>query len=172
MDSTQLRVDRAEVRRSDHEQTLVLSVAGAHVLLIRLCYDSGADEMVNSAGTVATSAVNAWALIDHDLRLELDQRASAILGFPRELRLRLDVDHDAIRRIRAALLETASYSHRFGREDLRRPGTPVVGTADRLTPAARDAPRIDPHGKPMSRTRVRGMRHGACIRDCGHGFVA
>ena len=37
----------------------------------------------NSAGTVATWAVNAWTLIDHDLSLELDKQAAAILGAPR-----------------------------------------------------------------------------------------
>jgi hypothetical protein len=105
VDGTPLRVDRVDVRQTDDEHTLVLAAAGVHVMLIRLRYSGWVDEVVNGAGTVATWAVNSWALIDHDLTLELDRRAAAVLGAPRELRLRLDVDDDGIRRARAALLE-------------------------------------------------------------------
>jgi hypothetical protein len=105
VDSSALRVDRADIRQTDDEYTLILTAADVHVVLIRLRYAGWVDEVINSAGTVATWAVNAWTLIDHDLSLELDKQAAAILGAPRDLRLRLDVDDDAIRRVRAALLE-------------------------------------------------------------------
>lgn len=105
MDATALRADRADVRETDDEHTLILSAAGVHVMLIRLRYDGWVDEVIDSAGTVATWAVNAWTLIDHDLTLELTRPAAATLDVPRDLRLRLDVDDAAIRLVRAALLE-------------------------------------------------------------------
>jgi len=105
VDSAPLRVDRADVRQDGHEHTLILSAGGVHVVMIRLRYDGWVDEVINSVGTVATWAVNAWALVDHDLSLELAGRAAPMLGFPRDLRLRLDVDDGAIRLVRAALLE-------------------------------------------------------------------
>lgn len=104
MDSTALRVDRVDVRETDDELTLILGAAGIHVALIRLRYDGWIDEVINSAGTVAVGP-GAWTLIGHDLSLELDRRAAAALGFPREFLLRLDVDDAAVRRARAALLE-------------------------------------------------------------------
>ncbi|MFD1321393.1 hypothetical protein [Micromonospora sonneratiae] len=104
MDSTPLRVDRVDVRQTDDELTLILGAAGVHVMLIRLRYDSWADEVINSAGSVANGP-GAWALINHDLSLELGAQTAAALGFPRDCRLHLDVDDTAIRRVRAALLE-------------------------------------------------------------------
>ncbi|WP_230860837.1 hypothetical protein [Actinoplanes aureus] len=44
-------------------------------------------------------------MIDRELSLEFGERAAATFGFPRDCRLHLDVDDDAIRRVRAALLE-------------------------------------------------------------------
>jgi hypothetical protein len=105
VDSTPLRVDRADVRQTDDEHTLILTTAGLHVVLIRLRYAGWVDEVINSSGTVATWAVKAWSLIGRDLCLELGQQAAAALSAPRELQLRLDVDDDTIRRVRAALLE-------------------------------------------------------------------
>jgi hypothetical protein len=104
MDVTALRIDRADVRQTDDELTPILGVAGLHVVLIRLRYDGWTDEMVNSAGSVASGPA-AWALIGRELSLELGAPAAAILGFPRDCRLHLDLDDDAIRRVRAALLE-------------------------------------------------------------------
>jgi hypothetical protein len=104
VDSTQLRVDRVDVRQTDDELTLILGAAGIHVMLIRLRYDGWVDEVVNSAGSIA-SGPGAWTLIDHELSLEFGSQAVAALGFPRDCRLRLDVDDDAIRRVRASLLE-------------------------------------------------------------------
>ncbi|WP_432825690.1 hypothetical protein [Dactylosporangium sp. CA-092794] len=84
MDGTTLRVDRADVRQTDDEHTLILSAAGVYVMLIRLRYAGRVDEVINSAGTAATWPVNAWTLVDHDhdhdLALELDQRAAATFG--------------------------------------------------------------------------------------------
>src|SRR5437868_4657586 len=97
VDSPPGRVDRADVRATEDELTLVLSSGGVDVLQVRLRYHDGLDEMVNNAGTVATAAVNAWALIDHDLSLELDEPSAASLGVPSRIRLHLDVDGDAIR---------------------------------------------------------------------------
>jgi hypothetical protein len=105
VDGAPLRADRADVRRTDGEHTLILGAAGVHVLLIRLRYDGRVDEVVNGAGTVAAWAVDAWSLIGADLSLELSRPAAAALGLPCELRLRLDVDDAAIGRIRAALLD-------------------------------------------------------------------
>jgi hypothetical protein len=104
VDSTQLRVDRIDVWQTDDEHTLSLAAAGVHVMLIRLRYDGWVDEVINGAGTVAAGP-GAWTLIGHELTLELGPRAATALGFPRDCRLRLDVDADAIRRVRAALLE-------------------------------------------------------------------
>jgi len=73
-------------------------------MLIRLRYDGWVDEVVNSVGSIATGP-GAWTLIDHELSLEFGARAAATLGFPRDCRLYLDVGDDAIRRVRAALLE-------------------------------------------------------------------
>jgi hypothetical protein len=105
VDSAALRADRADVRQNDEEHTLILGASGVHVLLIRLRYDGWVDEVINGAGTVGTWAVNAWTLIGHDLSLELTRSVAAALGLPRDLRVRLDVDDAAIRRVRAALLE-------------------------------------------------------------------
>ncbi|GAA2898598.1 hypothetical protein Acy02nite_84590 [Actinoplanes cyaneus] len=104
MNSTQLRVDRIDVWQTDKEHTLSLAAAGAHVMLIRLRYDGWVDEVINGAGTVATGP-GAWTLIGQGLTLEFDPHAAVALGFPRDCRLYLDVDADAIRRVRAALLE-------------------------------------------------------------------
>ena len=101
---TPLRVDRIDVRQTDDELTLILGTAGVHVLLIRLRYDGWVDEVINSAGAVATGP-GAWTLIGRDLSLELDPRAAATLGWPIDCRLHLDVDDEAIREARAALLE-------------------------------------------------------------------
>jgi hypothetical protein len=104
VDSTHLRVDRVDVRQTEDELTLILGAAGAHVMLIRLRYDGWVDEVINGAGAIA-GGPGAWTLIDHELSFEFDSRAVATLGFPRDCRLRLDVDDDGIRRVRAALLE-------------------------------------------------------------------
>jgi hypothetical protein len=104
MDGLPLRIDRADVRESDDELTLILGAAGVHVMLIRLRYDGWVDEVINSAGSVAHGP-GAWTLIGHDLSLELGTRTAETLGFPRDCRLHLDVNDDTIRRIRAALLE-------------------------------------------------------------------
>ncbi|MEV4628247.1 hypothetical protein AB0J90_18430 [Micromonospora sp. NPDC049523] len=104
MDSTPLRVDRADVRQTDDGLTLILGAAGVHVMLIRLRYDGWADEVINSAGSVANGS-GAWTLIGHELSLELGTQTAAALGFPRDCRLDLDMDAAAIRRVRAALLE-------------------------------------------------------------------
>jgi hypothetical protein len=104
VDRTPPPVDRVDIRQTDDELTLVLGAGGVHVMLIRLRYDGWIDEVINSAGSVAVGP-GAWTLIGHDLSLELDRRAAAALGFPRDCRLRLDVDDDAIRRARAALPE-------------------------------------------------------------------
>jgi hypothetical protein len=99
-----LRVDRADVRENDEELTLILGNAGVHVMLIRLRFDGWVDEVVDSAGSVA-SGPGAWTLIGNELTLELGARAAATLGLPPDCRLHLDIDADAIRRVRAALLE-------------------------------------------------------------------
>lgn len=104
MDGPPLRIDRADVRQTDDEHTLILGASGVHVMLIRLRYDGWVDEVINNAGKVAHGP-GAWTLIDHDLSLELGARTAETLGFPRDCRLRLDVNDDAIRRVRAALLE-------------------------------------------------------------------
>ena len=104
VDATPLRIDRADVRQSDDDLTLILSAGGVHVLLIRLRYDGWVDEVINSAGTVASGPA-AWTLIGRELSLELNTPAAATLGFPRDCRLRLDLDDETIRRVRAALLE-------------------------------------------------------------------
>jgi hypothetical protein len=104
VDSTALRVDRVDVRQSDDEHTLILGAAGVHVMMIRLRYDGWIDEVVNPAGSVANGP-GAWTLIDRELSLELGPAAAATLGFQRDCRLHLEVDDDAIRRVRAALLE-------------------------------------------------------------------
>ena len=104
MESTKPRVDQVDVRQTLDELTLILSTAGVHVMLIRLRYDGWVDEVINSAGSIA-SGPGAWTLIDHDHSLELDAPAAAALGFPSDCRLHLDVDEDTIRRVRAALLE-------------------------------------------------------------------
>jgi hypothetical protein len=104
VDATPLRIDRADVRQTDDELTLILGAAGVHVMLIRLRYDGWVDEVINCAGSVARGP-GAWTLVGRELSLELGTRAVATLGFPPDCRLHLDVDDDAIRRIRAALLE-------------------------------------------------------------------
>jgi hypothetical protein len=104
VDSTPLHVDRIDVWQTDSEHTLSLTAAGVHVMLIRLRHDGWVDEVINSAGTVATGP-GAWTLIGQELTLELDPGAAVTLGFPRDCRLHLDVDADAIRRARAALLD-------------------------------------------------------------------
>lgn len=104
VESARLRVDQIDVRQTDNEHTLSLGVAGVPVMVIRLRYDGWVDEVINSTGTVAADP-GAWTLIGHELTLEFGSRAAAALGFSRACRLRLDVDDDAIRRVRAALLE-------------------------------------------------------------------
>ncbi|WP_432994870.1 hypothetical protein [Dactylosporangium sp. CA-233914] len=101
--STLLCVERADIRQTGDEHTLILAAAGVHVLLIRLRYAGWVDEVINSAGAVATWAVNAWTLVGPDLSLEFDGGAAVILGAPRLLRLRLDVDDDTLEQVRAAL---------------------------------------------------------------------
>lgn len=104
METSRLRVDRIDSWQTDDEHTLSLTVAGVHVMQIRLRYDGWVDEVINSSGTVAPGP-GAWTLIGRELSLEFGARAAATLGFPRDCRLHLDVDDDAIRRVRAALLE-------------------------------------------------------------------
>jgi hypothetical protein len=102
--SPTLLVDRADVRQTDDELTVVLGAHDVDVMLIRLRYDGWIDEVINGAGSVARGP-GAWTLIGRDLSLELGTRAATALGFPRDCRLYLDVDEDTVRRIRAALLE-------------------------------------------------------------------
>jgi hypothetical protein len=104
VDVTGLRIDRADVRQTDDELTLILGAAGRHVMLIRLRYDGWVDEVINSVGSVANGPA-AWTLIGRELSLELDAVGAGILGFARDCRLHLDLDDDAIRRVRSALLE-------------------------------------------------------------------
>ena len=104
MDSTPLHVDRADVRHTEHELTLILGALGVHVMLIRLRYDGWVDEVINGAGSIA-SGPGAWTLIDRELSLEFGTQAAAALGFPRDCRLHLDLNDYAIRQVRAALLE-------------------------------------------------------------------
>ncbi|WP_246159042.1 hypothetical protein [Catellatospora sichuanensis] len=102
------RVDRADVRETDDESTLILSAGGLHVLMIRLHYGGTGgetDEVINSAGEVATGAVCSWTLIGQVLTLELDRRAAARLGFPRDYRVRLDLPPDGFSLARDSLLE-------------------------------------------------------------------
>lgn len=104
------RVDRADVRETDDGSTLILSGNGMHVVMIRLRYDGrwDVDEVINGAGEVATSAVCAWTLIGQVLSLELDRRAAARLGFPRDYRVRLDLSAEEFSLVRASLLEILS----------------------------------------------------------------
>jgi hypothetical protein len=104
MDGSPLRIDRADVRQTDDELTLILGAAGVHVMLIRLRYDGWIDEVINSAGSVGHGP-GSWTLIDHDLSLEFGTRAVTTLGSPGDCRLYLDVNEDALRRIRSVLLE-------------------------------------------------------------------
>jgi hypothetical protein len=104
VDGVPLRVDRVDVRETEDELTLMLGAMGVHVMLLRLRYDGWVDEVINSAGSIATGP-SAWTLIGRELALEMDAQAVTALGFPRDCRLQLDVDDDAIRRVRAALLE-------------------------------------------------------------------
>ncbi|MEV8517245.1 hypothetical protein [Dactylosporangium sp. NPDC051484] len=104
-------VDRADVRETDDSSTLILSANGLHVMMIRLRYGSiwgDADEVINSAGEVATGAVCAWTLIGQVLSLELDRRAAAKLGFPCDYRVRLDLPAEKLSLVRASLLEILS----------------------------------------------------------------
>jgi hypothetical protein len=39
-EGTLLPIDRADIRQTDDELTLILSTAGVHVILLRLRYDS------------------------------------------------------------------------------------------------------------------------------------
>lgn len=105
MDAASVRIDRADVRLTDDELTLILGAGGQHVMLIRLRYDGWVDEVINSAGVV-THGPAAWTLVGREISLEFDARAAAVLGFPRDSRLHLvDMDDDKIRQVRAALLE-------------------------------------------------------------------
>ncbi|MBB4751812.1 hypothetical protein [Actinoplanes lobatus] len=97
-------VDRVDVRQDDDELTLILGAAGVHVMLIRLRYAGWVDEVINPAGEIAPGP-GAWTLIGRELCLDFGPTAATTLGFPRDCRLQLDVDDDAIRRARAALLE-------------------------------------------------------------------
>ncbi|BCJ69433.1 hypothetical protein Prubr_64540 [Polymorphospora rubra] len=105
---TLARVDRADVRETDDGSTLILSAGGLHVMMIRLRYNGrwgDVDEVINSAGEVATAAVCAWTLIGQVLSLELDRAAAAKLGFPRDCRVRLDLPAEVLSLVRASLLE-------------------------------------------------------------------
>ncbi|WP_230860687.1 hypothetical protein [Actinoplanes aureus] len=73
-------------------------------MLIRLRYGGWVGEVINSAGQIA-SGPGAWTLIGRELCFEFGLQTATTLGFPRDCRLHLDVDDDAIRRARAALLE-------------------------------------------------------------------
>lgn len=104
MATARLRVDRADVRETPDELTLILGHAGVHVLLIQLRYDGWIEHLINSAGAT-THGPGAWTLIDHELTLELSPRSAATIGFPPDCRLHLDVDDATISVVRAALLE-------------------------------------------------------------------
>ena len=104
VDNTPWRIDRVDVRETEDDLTLILGAAGLDVMLLRMRYDGRLDEVINNVGAVA-SGPGAWTLIGHELSLEFGSRAAATLGFPRDCRLHLDVDDQAIRRVRTALLE-------------------------------------------------------------------
>jgi hypothetical protein len=104
VDAAPVRIDRADVRQTDDELTLILGAGGLHVMLIRLRYDGWVEELINSAGAIASGPA-AWTLIGREVSLELDARAAATLGFPRDCRLYLDMEDDRVRRVRATLLE-------------------------------------------------------------------
>jgi len=72
-------------------------------MMFRLRYDGWIDEVLNAVGSIAPGP-GAWTLIDRELSIEFGSQVAGTLGFPRDLRLYLDVDDDAIRRVRAALL--------------------------------------------------------------------
>lgn len=71
---------------------------------IRARFEGWVDELVDGAGQVAPGP-GAWTLIGTELSLELGSRAVELFGFHRDCRLSLDVDEEAIRQVRAALLE-------------------------------------------------------------------
>jgi hypothetical protein len=79
---TPTRIDGVDLRETEDDVTLLFSAEGAGVMSIRLRYDGMVDEVGNSAGMVATWAVNSWTLIGRDLSLEYDARSAATLGFP------------------------------------------------------------------------------------------
>jgi hypothetical protein len=83
VDGTRLSVDGVDIRQTDHDLTLVLSAAGAQVMLVRLRYDGWVDELINAVGSIAPGP-GAWTLIDRDLSLEIGSHAAATLGFPRD----------------------------------------------------------------------------------------
>lgn len=101
------RADRADVRETDDSSTLILAAGGLHVVMIRRRYGTtwDTDEVINSAGEVATGAVGSWTLLGQVLTLELGQRAAARLGFPRDYRVRLDLSAEAFSLARASLME-------------------------------------------------------------------
>ncbi|MEV4757298.1 hypothetical protein AB0J86_19580 [Micromonospora sp. NPDC049559] len=105
MGSQAVRVDRADVRETDRDLTLILSTGGVHVVLIRQRYDGLVDEVINNAGVAATWAVSSWTLFGQELSLEYGRQAAATLGFPREQVLRLDLPRDVLAQVRDSLLE-------------------------------------------------------------------
>jgi hypothetical protein len=105
VNSAPLLVNGADVRATENEVTLILSAAGVHVMFLRLRHEALAEEMINSAGLVATGAVKSWTLINQELSLELNRQAATVLGFPRDLRMRLNVDAATLGRAGAALME-------------------------------------------------------------------
>ncbi|GIF32353.1 hypothetical protein [Actinoplanes utahensis] len=99
-----LVADGVDVRQTEDDLTLVLSAAGAEVMRLRVRYEGWDDEVINPAGAAAPGP-GAFTLIGHELRLEFGARTVADVGYARDCRVRLDVDDEGIRRVRAALLE-------------------------------------------------------------------
>jgi hypothetical protein len=101
VDAAILRVDHADVRQTADELTLILGAAGVHITLIRLRYDGWVDEVTNSDGSTAHGP-GAWTLTSHASPLN-SAHGPATLSFPRECRLRLDVDDYTIRQHRTSI---------------------------------------------------------------------
>ncbi|GHJ50145.1 hypothetical protein Cs7R123_74870 [Catellatospora sp. TT07R-123] len=105
MNSPAQRVDRADVRETDDDLTLILGAGGVHVLQLRLRYADMTDELINPAGRTAVNAAGAWSLVGRTLSLEVSMRAAPALGLPRHHQLHLDLPDDQLTKVADALLE-------------------------------------------------------------------
>ncbi|GIE77449.1 hypothetical protein Aph02nite_33990 [Actinoplanes philippinensis] len=104
MNTPRLHADAIDVWETDDDLTLTLNTGGVTLMHIRARYDGWIDEVINSAG-VAGPGPSSWTLIGRELSLELGAKSAAVLGLPQDCLVRLDVDDEAISRVRAALLE-------------------------------------------------------------------